>query len=85
MTSVNPMQLLQMIKNGANPQQLMISILEKDDMAKTPFGANLLELAKNGQGADIEKIARNLCASKGVDFDKEFSTFKFNLGLQNKK
>ena len=85
MTSVNPMQLIQMIKNGANPQQLMLDILEKDDMAKTPFGANLLELAKNGRGADIEKIARNLCESRGVDFDKEFSTFKFNLGLQNKK
>jgi hypothetical protein len=43
---VNPMQLVQMIKGGSNPQQLMISILE-NQMANNPMGQNLLSLAKN--------------------------------------
>lgn len=76
---VDPKQLIQMIKNGQNPQQLMLSILE--GQAGTPMGANLLNLARNGQTAEIEKLARNLSAEKGLDFDKEFEAFKRMLGL----
>ena len=59
MLQVNPMQLIQQIKNGQNPQQLMLSILE-NQMQDTPMGANLLNLARNNQTAEIEKIARNI-------------------------
>ena len=76
---VDPKQLIQMIKNGQNPQQLMLSILE--GQAGTPMGANLLNLARNGQTAEIEKLARNLSAEKGLDFDKEFEAFRRMLGL----
>lgn len=76
---IDPKQLVQMIKNGQNPQQLMLSILE--GQAGTPMGANLLNLARNGQTAEIEKLARNLSAEKGLDFDKEFEAFKRMLGL----
>jgi hypothetical protein len=41
--------------------------------------ANLLDLAKNNRTADIEQIARNMCAAQGLDFDKEFSSFKAGL------
>lgn len=75
---VDPNRLIQMIKQGQNPQQLMLSILE--GQAGTPMGANLLNLAKNGQTAEIEKIARNLCRERGVDFDQEFLAFKRMLG-----
>lgn len=79
MYQVNPNTIVQMIKNGQNPQQLMLSILE--GYANTPIGANLLKLAKNGQTAEIEKIARNISAQQGIDFDKEFEAFKRMLGL----
>lgn len=45
------------------------------------MGQNLLSLAQSGNAADIEKIARNICAQRGVDFDKEFAAFKQSLGL----
>lgn len=73
--NVNPMQLIQTIKNGQNPQQLMLSILE-NKMAGTPMGDNLLMLAKNGRSAEIEQIARNILKQNGRDFDKEFNAFK---------
>lgn len=76
---VNPAQLVQMIKQGQNPQQLMLSILQGN--ANSPLGANLLNLAKNGQTAEIEKIARNMCKERGVDFDTEFQKFKQQFGL----
>jgi hypothetical protein len=36
MMNVNPMQLIQMIKNGGNPQQLIMSVLEQQGQ-NNPF------------------------------------------------
>lgn len=77
---MNPMQLIQMIRSGQNPQQLAMNLLE-GQMGNTPMGQNLLSLVKNGKTADIEQIARNLAKQQGVDFDKEFANFRQMLGL----
>ena len=79
MYNVNPQRLIQLIRQGQNPQQLMLSVLE--GYADSPIGKNLLNLAKNGQTAEIEKIARNLCKERGVDFDQEFTKFRRTLGI----
>lgn len=76
---MNPMEIITMIRSGQNPQQVMINILEQGIAANNPMAANLLDLAKNNRTAEIEKIARNLCAERGIDFDKEFNSFKYNL------
>ena len=73
-------QFMAMVKNGYNPQQLVIQMLETQ-MKGTPMGDNLLNLARQGNTAEIEKIARNLVAQRGGDFDKEFLRFKQQLGL----
>lgn len=79
MYNVDPRRLIQMIRQGQNPQQLMLSVLE--GQAGSPMGRNLLNLARNGQTAEIEKIARNLCKERGVDFDQEFMKFRQMLGI----
>lgn len=79
--NVNPMLLVQAIKEGQNPQQLMLNILE-NNMSGTPLGDNLIELARKGNSADIEKIVRNIAKSRGIDFDKEFPNFVQMLGLK---
>ena len=45
------------------------------------MGVNLLNLARNNQTAEIEKIARNIVSQRGLDYDKEFNAFRNNLGL----
>ena len=75
------LKILAAIKNGQNPQQLIMSVLE-GEMGNTPMGQNLLQLAKEQRGDEIEKIARNLCAQQGLDFDKEFMSFKQRIGLK---
>lgn len=80
MLEVNPMQLIAAIKNGQNPQQLMLSILE-GQMSNTPIGQNLLQLAKRGDTKGIEQIARNLSKQQGIDFDTEFAAFRKMLGV----
>lgn len=77
---VNPMQFIQMIKSGQNPQQLMMNYMQSE-MGNTPMGQNLLQLAQSGNTQQIEQIVRNLAAQKGVDFDSEFNAFKQSLGL----
>jgi hypothetical protein len=72
---VDYMNLLQAIRSGANPQQLVMGVLE-GQMASTPMGKNLLQLVKENRTSEIEQIVRNICAEKGIDFDKEFASFK---------
>lgn len=78
--NVNPIEIINSIRNGQNPQQLMIRILE-DQMGSTPMGENLLTLVKQGRTDEIERIARNAAAAQGLDFDKEFNAFKKKFGL----
>ena len=79
--NVNPVLLVQAIKAGQNPQQLMLNILQ-NNMSNSPVGAHLYELAKQGNTAEIEKFVRNLAQSQGVDFDREFPIFVERLGLK---
>ena len=63
-TQVNPAQLIQMIKSGKNPQQLMMNVLETQAQ-NNPIYANLTQMAKQGRTRAIEQFARNLAASQG--------------------
>ncbi len=78
---IDYIKILQAIKNGANPQQVVMEVLE-GQMANTPMGKNLLQLVKENKTAEIERIARNICAQNGIDFDKEFSSFKQSIGYK---
>ena len=81
MYPVNPMQLIQMIRQGQNPQQLLMQIME-GNMKGTPIGDNLLQMMKNNDSKGIEQFARNLVAQRGGDFDREFNAFKQSLGFK---
>lgn len=72
---INPMQLLQMIKGGSNPQQLVMSVLTQQAQTN-PMLSNVMQLAQSKDTAGLEKIARNLAQERGIDFDKEFANFK---------
>ena len=80
--NVNPQLIIQAIKRGQNPQQLMLNILQ-NNMSSSPFGANLLSLAQQGNTKEIERIARNIAQQRGLDYDKEFANFVRGLGLTN--
>ena len=76
---MNPIQLIQMMKSGNAPQQMLAYMQQQ--MGNTPMGQNLINLARNGQTQDIETFARNFCQSSGVDFDTAFAAFKQKYGL----
>ena len=78
-SNMNLTQLMQMLKSG-NPQSFVFQMLEQNAQ-NNPFFANILQLAKSNKTSEIEQIAINMCKEKGIDFNKEFNSFKNNLGL----
>ena len=76
--NVNPMQLIQLIKNGQNPQQLVMGILQQQSQ-NNPILNNAMNLAQNGSASELELLARNLAEQRGLDFDTEFNNFKNQL------
>lgn len=79
--ATNPiMQFMQMIRSGGNPEAMIMNMLQQK-AGNSPMGQNLLQMAQNHDGKGIEQVARNLCAQRGLDFDKEFAAFKQQLGL----
>ena len=80
MYPVDPKMLIQMIRQGQNPQQLMISILQ-GQAYNNPLGKNLLNLAQSGRTNELEKVVRNLYSQQGgKNFDQDFEAFKRALG-----
>ena len=80
MYPVDPKMLIQMIKSGQNPQQLMLSVLA-GQAYNNPLGRNLLSLAQQGRTEELEKVVRNIYAQQGgSNFDQEFEAFKRALG-----
>ena len=80
MPQINPMQFLSFVKNGQNPQKMMLNFLQQT-VQSSPVGKNLYELAQANDTRGIEQFARYLCASRGVDFDTEFTNFRNQWGL----
>ena len=80
MYPVDPKMLIQMIRQGQNPQQLMLSVLQ-GQAYNNPLGKNLLSLAQSGRTDELEKVIRNLYTQQGgKDFDKDFEAFKRAIG-----
>ena len=46
----------------------------------TPIGNNIIELAEKNDIKGLENIARNLCAQRGLDYEKEMAEFRKKLG-----
>jgi hypothetical protein len=72
------MQLIQMIKGGKNPQQLVLSILQQQGQ-NNPIINNAINMAQNGNSSGLEMLARNLAAQRGLDFDKEIANLRNQL------
>lgn len=81
MSQFNPMQIINAIRQGQNPQQMVMQIVQ-ERMGNTPLGSNLMNLAQDNKTQEIEDIARNIVRQRGGDFDKEFDAFKQMLGIK---
>ena len=75
MPTNNMQDFMQIIKNG-NPQELVLSMLQKDAQRGNQVAGTLIQMINSGDSQGIERVARNIAKEKGIDFDKEFNSFK---------
>lgn len=68
-------QIMTMVRNS-NPKDVAMNLLQESSNAGNPMAAQLMSLAQSGNSREIEKIARNIAKEKGIDFDKEFNSFR---------
>lgn len=78
---MNPMQLIQMIKSGGNPQQMIMNMM-KQNAGNNPVLNNALNMAEKGDMKGIEQLARNLCNEKGINPDDAFNQIKGQFGMK---
>lgn len=75
MLTNNMQDFMQIIKNG-NPQELVLNMLQKDAQRGNQVAGTLIQMINSGDSQGIERVARNIAKEKGIDFDKEFNSFK---------
>ena len=78
---MNPMQLMQMIRGGGNPQQAIINMM-KQQSGNNPVIDNAINMMEKGDNAGIEKLARNLCKERNINQDDILSQVKNQFGIK---
>ena len=78
---MNPMQLMQMIRGGVNPQQAIINMM-KQQSGNNPVIDNAINMMEKGDNAGIEKLARNLCKERNINPDDILSQVKNQFGIK---
>lgn len=76
--NINP---IQMLKNMANPQQFMQSIMSNNQIMSNPMAKNALDMAQKGNMQGIEQMARNICKERGLNPDDVMSQIKNQFHL----
>ncbi len=69
-------QLKQMLQQFGTPEKLVKMLIKK---ANNPMLSNLVQLAEQGNNANLETFAENMLKERGRDFNKEFSEFMSSL------
>ncbi len=73
--SNNVLQFVSLIKNNPNPQAVVMNELQRRAQ-NNPVLGNIATLVQNGDTQGVETVVRNIAKERGIDFDKEFNSFK---------
>lgn len=76
--NINP---IQMLKNVANPQQFMQSMMSNNQIMSNPMVKNALDMAQKGNMQGIEQMARNICKERGLNPDDVMSQIRNQFHL----
>lgn len=77
---INPFQLMQMLRSGS-PQQTILDSMRQQS-GNNPVINNALNMAENNDVQGLEKLARNLCESNGVNADDMVKQIKSQFGMK---
>lgn len=69
------MQFIGMVNKQSNPQEFVMNMLQ-ERAGQNPVFSNLVDMVQKGDTNGIETVVRNIAQERGIDFDKEFNSFK---------
>ena len=75
--NMNPMEMIGLLK-GRNPQELVMSMIKNNNI-NDPQINELISLAEKGDTNSLTKIATDMFAKQGKNFNTEFSNFMLLL------
>lgn len=71
MATMNPMNMMMMLKNG-NPRQVAMQIIQ-NNYPNDPRMNQLVQLAERGDTQSLQKIAEQVLGAQGKNFSAEMS------------
>lgn len=77
---ISPFQLIQMLKSGS-PQQSIFNSM-KQQSGNNPVINNALNMAEKHDSQGLEKLARNLCETNGINADDMVKQIKSQFGIK---
>lgn len=69
----NPFQLMQMARN---PQALLQQVMNNSQLMQNPIMRNTIEMVQKRDYEGVEKIAKNLCREKNMDYEQLYKEIK---------
>lgn len=73
---LNPVLLTQMMRN---PQAFMQQIINNNQLMQNPIMRNTMEMMQKKDYEGVEKLAKNLCKEKGMDYEQLCKEIKSHL------
>ena len=72
----NPLQFVQMVRN---PQAFLQQAMNNSQMMQNPIMRNTMEMMQKKDYEGVEKLAKNLCKEKGIDYEQLCKEIKSHL------
>ena len=69
MATLNPMQLMQMLKRG-NPRWVAMNLVQQN-YPNDPTAQNLIQMAERGDTQNLERVVGNMLGAQGKNFSAE--------------
>ena len=79
---MNPMQLMQMLKNGGNPERLVRELMSNSQISDNPVAMNAIQMFQKGDVEGLQKTAENLCREKGTTISEVKSFIMQQFGMK---
>ena len=74
----NPIQFVQTMRN---PQTFLRQCINNNQLMQSPMAKNAYSMLQNGDSAGLEKMARNMCAEKGIQPEDVIRQIKQQFGM----
>lgn len=74
-------QFFQMLGDINNPEAFIQNMAKDSRVAGNPMAKNAMDLAQKHDENGLWQLANNMCASKGIDFNKSYSAFANRIKL----